>query len=62
MYISTVMLSESYMHGVDAQVVAKDDWFIVRRSKEWDLSIPGERIEAAMSFLSCLNYRMNADA
>jgi len=61
MYIDTVELSDSYyIQGCDTGILKKDECFIVRRSKIWDLADSDERIEAALAFLSVLNYTMNA--
>ena len=60
MYIDTVELSNSYLQGCDAGILSKDEYFIVRRSKTWDLADSHQRIEAALAFLILLNYTMNA--
>lgn len=59
MYIDAVELSDSYIQGCDAGILKNDEYFIVRRSKIWDLADSDERIEAALSFLMVLNYTMN---
>ena len=59
MYIDTVELSDSYIQGYDAGILKKDEYFIVHRSKIWDLADSDERIEAVLAFLTVLNYTMN---
>jgi hypothetical protein len=59
MYISTVEVSETYVQGCDTGILKDDEFFLVRRSKVWDLSDSNQRLEAAIAFLSCLNYTMN---
>lgn len=59
MYISTVHVTDSYLQGCIEGFLKEGDYFIVRKSKTWDLAIPESRIEAAMTFLSVLNYTMS---
>lgn len=61
MYISTVHISESYMQGCDDGQLKEDDFFVVRRSRVWDLGDPSSRIDAAMAFLTVLNYTMSSN-
>jgi hypothetical protein len=59
MYIETVELLPSYLEGCQAGFLKKEEYFIVRRSQQWDLADPDDRIAAAFAFLTVLNYTMN---
>ena len=59
MYISTAYVSSAYLGGCDDGNLPADDYFIVRRSMEWDLANTDQRFEAALAFLGCLNYLMD---
>ena len=59
MYISTVHISAKYLQGCEDGYLKDDDFFVVRRSKTWDLANHNDRIEAAMAFLAILNYTMS---
>jgi hypothetical protein len=59
MYIATVSVSSAYLTGCDNGHIPESEHFVVRRSREWDLANPQERIEAAFAFLGCLDYLMN---
>jgi hypothetical protein len=60
MYISTVHISTSYLQRCEDGYLKDDDFFVVRRSKVWDIGDPKARIEAAMAFLAILNYTMSS--
>jgi len=53
------MLSPTYLAGCDDGNIPENQYFVVRRSKTWDLANPDERFEAGLAFLGCLNYLMN---
>ena len=59
MYISAVHVTDSYLQSCFEGFLKEQDYFIVRRSKTWDLAIPESRVEAAMTFLSVLSYTMS---
>jgi hypothetical protein len=60
MYISSVHISDTYLQGCDDGKLKDDDFFIVRKSRVWDLGDPESRIEAALTFLAVLNYTMHS--
>ena len=59
MYITTAYVASTYLAGCDDGNIPENEYLVVRRSKEWDLTNPGEKFEAAMAFLDCLNYLMS---
>ena len=59
MYISTVHVTDDYLQGCVDGILKVDDYFVIRRSKTWDLLVPESRIEAALAFLSVLSYAMS---
>lgn len=59
MYICTAHISSAYVAGCDDGNIPDNEYLIVRRSNEWDLGNPAERLEAAFAFLGCLSYLMN---
>jgi hypothetical protein len=59
MYIATTSVSSAYLAGCDDGNIPENEHFVVRRSKEWDLTNPQERFDAALAFLGCLDYLMN---
>jgi hypothetical protein len=61
MYISAVKITGSYLECCDYGWINPNQYFIVRRSRVWDLADPKERKEAALAFLGCLNYNMHGD-
>jgi len=59
MYIYTAYVSSPYLNGCDDGNIPHNEYFIIRRSMEWDLSNPDQRFEAALAFLGCLSYVMD---
>ena len=57
-YLSAVHVNDRYLEGCYSGCIDKDDFFVVRRSKVWDLAVPHERVEAALVILSVLSYTM----
>jgi len=58
-YLSAVHVNDRYLQGCYSGCIDKDDFFVLRRSKVWDLAVPHERIEAALVILSVLSYTMS---
>jgi hypothetical protein len=59
MYISTVHVSSAYLQGSHEGTLPENQFFVIRRSQEWDLSDVNERINAALALIGCLNYLMS---
>jgi len=58
-YLSAVHVNDRYLEGCHSGHIDKDDFFVVRRSKVWNLAEPHERTEAALVILSVLAYTMS---
>ena len=52
-------VTDRYLEGCTAGKLHEDEFFVIRRSKIWNLAAPQERIEAALAILSVLSYTMS---
>jgi len=58
MYISTVHITQSYYESCNTGTFQDGDYFLVRRSRVWDLAEPTDRYDAALAVLAVLQYTM----
>jgi hypothetical protein len=59
MLISTVYITPDYFESCDKGIVGSNQYFLIRRSKIWNLANKEERIDAALAFLGVLKYTMS---
>lgn len=60
MYISTVQVTPDYFESCDKGIIKSDQYFLIRRSRTWDLADVEERVEGALAFLGVLKYTMSS--
>jgi len=58
--ISNVQVTPDYFESCDKGIIKPDQYFLIRRSRTWDLTDTEERAEAALAFLGVLKYTMSA--